>query len=342
MNKELINATTTHGVKHTIETEGRPLFAKARRLDPVKLRTAEQEFRKLEKAGIIQCSDSPWASPLHMVPKKDGTFRACGDYRRLNNATQADRYPLPNIYDFSTTLDGCTVFSKIDLVKGYHQVPMEKADIPKTVNITPFGLFEYLKMPFGLKNAAQTFQRMMDRIFKGLPYCFVYLDDILVASVNRKIHFRHLRSIFELLDQHGLVINPEKCIFGKSEIEYLGHTVSAAGIVPVRRQVQALQDFPPPTEVKQLQRFLGLINFYRRFLPSIARIMKPLTDALAGKPTKLQWSENMDKAFNDAKRCLLSAVSLAHPSPSAKISLAVDASATHVGAVLQQMDRGRC
>jgi len=158
-----------HGIQHTVETKGRPLFAKSRRLDPDKLRTAEKEFRALEKAGIVRRSNSGWSSPLHMVPKPDGSFRPCGDYRRLNTVTEDDRYPLPSIQDFTANLAGCTIFSKIDLVKGYHQVPMAESDIPKTAICTPFGLFEYIFMPFGLKNAAQTFQRLMDKLFRHRP-----------------------------------------------------------------------------------------------------------------------------------------------------------------------------
>ena len=150
----------------------------------------------MEEAGIIHCSDSPWASPLHMVPKPDGSWRPCSDYRRLNNVTKSDRYPLPNICDFTINLKHCTVFSKLDLVKGYHQVPMNSEDICKTAIVTPFGLFEFLSMPFGLKNAAQTFQRLMDRIFKGLPFVFIYHDEILVASHGRRLHLKHLRVVW--------------------------------------------------------------------------------------------------------------------------------------------------
>ena len=171
-----------HKVEHVLETEGQPLFACARRLDQVKLESAKAEFRKMEEAGIIRRCDSPWASPLHMVPKPDGSWRPCGNYRSLNNVTKPDNYPLPNIRNFTNNLKHCTVFSKLDLVKGYHQVPMNSEDICKTAIVMPFGLFEFLSMPFGLKNAAQTFQHLMDRIFKGLPFVFIYLDDILVAS----------------------------------------------------------------------------------------------------------------------------------------------------------------
>ena len=276
-----------HQVKHVIETEGQPIYARPRRLDQVKLALAKAEFQKMETAGIIRRSDSPWASPLHMVPKPDGSWRPCGDYRRLNNVTRPDRYPLPNIRDFTNNLKGCKVFSKLDLVKGYHQVPMDPADVCKTAIVTPFGLFEFLSMPFGLKNAAQTFQRLMDRIFRGLPYVFVYLDDVLVASTDRKSHLQHLRVVLDLLVQNGLVLNLDKCSFAQPEMEYLGHRISPAGIVPLRRHVDALLLQPHSHDVRGLQRFLGMINFYRRFLPGIARTLRPLTDALSGNPRTL-------------------------------------------------------
>ena len=328
-----------HKVEHVIETEGQPLFARARRLDQAKLESAKAEFRKMEEAGIIRRSDSPWASPLHMVPKPDGSWRPCRDYRRLNNVTKPDRYPLPNIRDFTNNLKQCTVFSKLDLVKGYHQVPMNSEDICKTAIVTPFGLFEFLSMPFGLKNAAQTFQRLMDQIFKGLPFVFIYLDDILVASRGRGLHLKHLRVVLELLVQNGLVINLDKCSFALPEIEYLGHKITATGIVPLRRHVESLLQLPPPQDVRSLQRFLGMVNFYRRFLPGIAKILRPLTDALAGNPKSLNWSETHQESFEKAKSALSSAVPLTHPSPFAEVSLVTDASASHVGAVLQQSEK---
>jgi hypothetical protein len=329
-----------HGVQHTVETKGRPLFAKSRRLDPDKLRTAEKEFRALEKAGIVRRSNSGWSSPLHMVPKPDGSFRPCGDYRRLNTVTEDDRYPLPSIQDFTANLAGCTIFSKIDLVKGYHQVPMAENDIPKTAICTPFGLFEYIFMPFGLKNAPQTFQRLMDKLFCHLPFVFVYLNDILIASKDLAEHMRHLRQVFEILQSAGLQINPAKCTFSVSTLTFLGHNVSSFGISPMEKHVKALTDFPLPSDLKQLQRFLGLINFYRRFLPGIAGTLQPLTDLLRGNPKSLVWTEVAAPAFSAAKAALAAATALVHPRPGAVISLATDASDTHIVGVLQQLSGG--
>ena len=159
----------SYGVEHVIETTGRQVFAKPRCLDPDKLRVAKDEFAKLEAAGIIRRSDSPWSSPLHMARKKDGGWQPFSDYCRLNNITTPDRYPLPNMQDLNSHLAGYKVFTKLDLVKGYHQVPVATADVPKTAIITPFGLFEYLYMQFGLKNTSQSFQQLMDCTFQ--PGC---------------------------------------------------------------------------------------------------------------------------------------------------------------------------
>jgi Reverse transcriptase (RNA-dependent DNA polymerase) len=157
----------------------------------VKLAAAQKEFAQLEKQAIVQRSNSCWSSPLHMVQKQNGSWRPCGDYRRLNLQTKPDRYTCPNIGDLTARLAGCTIFSKLDLRKGYHQVPVREQDVGKTAVITPFGTFEYLRIPFGLRNAGQTFQRLMDSVLAGLPYCFVYMDDVLVACTSPEQHVAH-------------------------------------------------------------------------------------------------------------------------------------------------------
>ena len=326
-----------HSVRHHLLTQpGPPVFAKARRLDPVKLETAKKEFAAMEEAGIIRRSTSPWSSPLHMVKKKDGTWRPCGDYRRLNNVTVPDRYPLPNIADFSAQISGSKIFSKLDLQKGYYQVPMAEDDIKKTAIITPFGMFEFLRLPFGLRNAGQTFQRLMDQVLGGLPFCFVYVDDILIFSPDLSSHVDHLREVLELCRLHGLTIGLPKCEFAVSEVEFLGHNLSSSGCKPLVKHTAVIGEFPVPSDKPALQRFLGMINFYRKFIKNAALILAPLTDALKGPGKRIVWTPGMDAAFHQAKRLLSAVPTLAHPAPGSDISVAVDASESHVGAVFQQ------
>ena len=212
-----------------------------------------------------------------MVPKKDkNSCGTCGNYRRLNAVTKKDRYPVPHINSCLDRLHGNSVFSKLDIVRAYHHIPMAEADAKKTPIITPFGLFEFTCMPFGLCNAAQTFQRFMDSIFRDLPFVFVYLDDILIASKNLDEHKIHVETVLKRLSLNKLHVCLDKCQFCVAEVTFLGFLINDKGIRPLPDKVDAIINFSKPLDYAALRRFLGLIGFYRRFLPKFADIAEPL------------------------------------------------------------------
>ena len=335
--KQNPNLASKHGIYHYISTSGPPTHSRYRRLPPKKLEAAKAAFREMEKMGICKKASSPWSSPLHMVPKTDGTWRPCGDYRRLNLKTKPDHYPLPNIQDIMSLVHGAKVFSKLDLLKGYFQVPVNPEDVEKTCIVTPFGSYVFFYSTFGLRNAGATFQRLMDTIFGHIPFCIVYIDDILVFSETISDHHNHLQAVLDLLQQNGLVVRPDKCIFGASSISFLGHRIDRQGVYPTDEKIKAVNEYPKPTSIKDLQRYLGLVNYYHRFIPHYAQVLKPLYDVLKGKSKDFVWDTKQENAFNQSKLALASSTCLHNPNPNARIILTTDASSTAVGAVLEQI-----
>ncbi|UYV84114.1 hypothetical protein LAZ67_X001216, partial [Cordylochernes scorpioides] len=297
----LLRPKVQHNVRHFIATKGPPVFARARPLNSMLLKIAKKEFQYMLDNHIIRPSRSPWASPLHMVRKKEGSWRPCGDYRKLNSVTIPDRYPIPKLEDFNHILKKTRCYSKIDLFRAYYQIPINEEDREKTAVITPFGLFEFEVMSFGLCGAPATFQWFINQVLWGLDFVFPYLDDILVALKSEEEHESHLRAVFSRLDQYGLHIDQVKTVLNVNNIEFLGYWITPEGIKPTESKVQAMVDYKKPETVQDLRRFLGMLNFYRRFLKNAAEDQAILNDFLKGSKKNdkrpIPWTEEAEQKF---------------------------------------------
>ncbi len=329
-------------VKHKINTSGTPISKKPYRTSVKENEVIKKEVNKMLSDGVIEPSSSPWSAPVVLVKKKDGKIRFCVDYRSLNDITVKDVYPLPLVNDAIECLGGCVIFSTLDLVSGYWQVEVAEEDRPKTAFITREGLYQFKTMPFGLANAPATFQRLMDLVISGLKWkkVMVYLDDIVIFSKNFNEHLLDLEEVFNRLRDANLKVKPSKCSLAKSSIKYLGHVISAEGISMDKDKVKAVNDFPIPKNMRQLQTFLGLTGYYRRFIKDYAKIAKPLFDLLK-KNQKFIWNEEAHNAFNKLKDCLISTPILNLPDFSKEFTIFCDASGTGIGSVLSQVIDGK-
>lgn len=341
-------ATDSADLGHTVQLEhhidtgdATPTRQPARRTPFVHQKEVQKLLKDMQSNKIIQPSKSPWASPVVLVKKKDGTLRFCIDYRKLNAATRRDAYPLPRIDDSLQALSGSQWFSTIDLLSGYWQVGIAEKDKEKTAFITQKGLFEFNVMPFGLCNAPATFQRLMDLTLAGMLWteCLVYLDDVIIFGRTFEEHLRNLGSVLERLRGVNLKAKPSKCAFFQKQVLYLGHIVSSEGVSTDPSKTEKVAAWPTPGNVQELSKFLGLASYYRRFINKFAEIAKPL-HRLTERGRQFKWTTECDTAFVKLKLQLCSSPTLTFPDFSLPFILDTDASQFGIGAILSQEQHG--
>ena len=335
----------TNLVQHTIHTGDHiPIKQKPRR-EPIGMQgVIQEEIKKMEEKGVIEPSNSPWASPVVLVRKKDGSVRFCIDYRKLNSVTSKDAYPLPRIDDNLDALRGARWFSTLDLASGYWQVEMAPEDREKTAFCTKYGLHQFRVMPFGLCNAPGTFERLMETVLRGMQWerAVLYLDDIIIFSDTIEEHMRRLEEIFLRLKKANLTLKPSKCHFFQRQVEFLGHIVDERGISTDPAKVEAVTNWEIPKRVRDVRAFLGLTGYYRRFIHNYGQLAKPLHE-LTEKNTPFIWTKRREEAFRELKRALIESPILGYPSrePQDTFILDTDASNCHLGAVLSQRQDGQ-
>ena len=329
-------------LKHHIDTADAAPVRQPLRRTPQAFEGEEEKYIKDQlESGTIYPSKSDWASPLVMVRKRDGEVRVCIDYRKLNERTVKDAYPLPRIDMCIDCLSSAKVFSTIDLQSAYMQLELAEEDRHKSAFITKYGLFEYAVLPFGVCNGPSTFQRCIELIFRGLQWeiLLVYLDDIIVISEDVDQHLERLETVFKRLYEANLKMKPGKCEFFKSEVLFLGHIVGQNGIQPNPQTLTSVKEWKAPTDVKQIQQYLGLCSYYRQYIPNFSHIAAPLTK-LTRKGAEFIWDGECQQAFDHLKDRLCSSPLLAYPKPGLKYILDCDASDLGIGAVLSQIQDG--
>lgn len=338
----------TDAVQHHIPTGvAPPSRERYRPVPPSIFPELRRLLQSMLESGVVSESSSPWAAPIVLVKKKDGTWRFCVDYRKLNGLTHKDAFPLPRIEESLTCLKQSRWFSTLDLASGYWQVEVDPQDRKKTAFTTPLGLYEFQRMPFGLCNAPATFQRLMQRCLGSMvnDTLLIYLDDIIIFSPDFQSHLQHLEQVFDKLWRHGLKLQPHKCSLFQPKVNYLGHVVSKEGVATDPEKTIAVQRWKPPTTVREVRSFLGLAGYYRRFIPGFSRVAAPLHALTTGTATQkdrpVQWTEGCQVAFDKLKRALVSPPVLAYADFSRPFHLYTDASLDGLGAVLSQVQEGR-
>ena len=329
-----------------------PVRQRYRRIPPSEYEAVKAHINQLLESRVITESSSPYASPIVLVRKKDGSLRLCVDYRLLNSKTRKDAFPLPRIEESLDALSGARWFSTLDLASGYNQVPVSERDRPKTAFCTPFGLFEFNRMPFGLCNAPSTFQRLMQRMFgdQQSQSVLLYLDDIVVYSSSVEQHLQRLEMVLGRLRVEGLKAKLEKCAFFQREVGYLGHVISSQGVSTDPKKIEAVANWPRPRNVAELRSFLGFTSYYRRFVEGFAKLAGPLHRLVAqlggtrtrpGQDLGAAWTPQCAESFGALKSRLVSAPVLTYADFSRPFILEIDASHSGLGAVLsQETDRG--
>ncbi|GKC49311.1 putative reverse transcriptase domain-containing protein, partial [Tanacetum coccineum] len=310
------------------------------RLAPSEMKELAEQLQELSDKGFIRPSSSPWGAPVLFVKKKDGSFRMCIDYRELNKLTVKNRYPLPRIDDLFDQLQGSSVYSKIDLRSGYHQLRVREEDIPKTAFRMRYGHYEFQVMPFRLTNAPAVFMDLMNRVCKPYldKFVIVFIDDILIYSKNKEEHEEHLKLILELLKKEELYAKFSKCEFWIPRVQFLGHVIDSKGIHVDPAKIESIKDWAPPKSATEIHQFLGLAGYYRRFIEGFSKIAKPMTK-LTQKNVKFDLGEKEEAAFQVIKQKLCSAPILALPKGSENFIVYCDASHKGLGVVLMQNEK---
>ena len=329
---------TTDLVKVKIDTgDHPPIKQNPYRLPFSQRKVVEEQIDEMLKAGIIEPSRSPWASPIVMVKKKDGTQRFCVDLRKVNKVAKSYSHPLPRIDDLLASLGGSQYFTCLDLKSGYWQIAMDEESKEKTAFTCFLGLNQFRVMPFGLNCAPSYFSELMNKVLSGIQHKFTlaYLDDIIIYSKTFDEHIEHIKAVFSRLRAAGLKLKMSKCEFLKREVNYLGHLVSASGIKPDPQKVSAIQNLGAPSTVKDVRSFIGMCSYYRRFIPNFAKIAKPLTE-LTKKNRRFDWSDQCQTAFETLRTTLTTAPILAYPDINKPYILYTDASDYAIGAALVQ------